>query len=86
MNKHMRRLDAVEPVILTTMPLDADLEALLRRLAHKTGIAPDELRQEAIRVAMATRGMTDDERLAHMAGDLGCSPAVLRAEMDALTP
>lgn len=84
MNRYTQCLDALEPVVLAMMPLGADLEALLQRLAAHTGIPPDELRQQAVNVAMATHGMTDDERLAHVASEPDCSPHELRSELDEL--
>ena len=84
MNRYRQRLDAIEPAVLATMPLAPELEALLQQLAHKAGIPPDELRQEAVRIAMITPGMTDDEMLARVAGELGCSVDGLKRDAERL--
>ncbi len=86
MNRHVKRLDALEPAVMATMPLAPDVEAFLQRLATQHAIPVDELRQDAIRVALATRGMTEDERVAWAAATVGCTPDELRRDMEGLRP
>lgn len=84
MIRFTKRLDAIEPALIATMPLPPDVEAMLQRLATKLDIDANELRQETVRLAWEHRHLTLDQQIARIAAEHGRAPADVRRDMEAL--